>query len=688
MVLFRWSSSERRYLETIPLVTAPSRMVYSAANNALYLGYLERKVTKVPLDDSAPREEAFVTTPKPVGGMGIAGEFVYVSYDEDAYLFDQTGNLVTTFDGNVSDDIAWDESRRRMYVVDYGLLWHQIDEAGVRVDGGSLYPDSEPLELPMFLAPDGTLMLLGSGAVFNVEDLIFVNTLANDVTHAQWRPTSLITLRDWDDGTQIQTWDTETYGLGQTHLFRGKPLGLYAISDGLLVITGTGDGPEFFYGNEAFEGFPETPIAGIDFFTTSENFIEEGEKATLSWSTKGATEVFLNGQRVSSSGELEVSPTYDTTYQLLVKGPGGGAVVEVPVNVGPPTLVYGLKPPMFLNAKNFWLDDMGDLHMLFPDPNTDGASLDPASKPEVYGITLRQYCNAYVSDFVSLEEGEAWPKLMVVPAENLPRGDFQIAVFRSNLGTGYQTRENSSDLVVVHGPTTSPDASEPSADYAAYQRWLLHAPKQAGGFGATIKVENLAPDTDSNLQLVGFDSTGNMLGAEPITTGGGQTVYHVLYGDDGLFADLLDQISHIGVHDPAGNTRVSLRYTATASQFSAWTEEVDLREATVLGDLLEMEGRTNETSADGVAVLNLRSDESVQVWLVYRDRDTGTAIDEVALGTVAPGGKLLAVASDQFTFLAGAKYTIETRDPQARVAVLGLVFAGGDFFTATPVHKK
>jgi len=50
--VFRWSVSDRAYLETIPLVYEPSYMAYSSELNRLYLAYESGKVTQIKLDES------------------------------------------------------------------------------------------------------------------------------------------------------------------------------------------------------------------------------------------------------------------------------------------------------------------------------------------------------------------------------------------------------------------------------------------------------------------------------------------------------------------------------------------------------------------------------------------------------------------------------------------------------------
>ena len=62
--------------------------------------------------------------------------------------------------------------------------------------------------------------------------------------------------------------------------------------------------------------------------------IERGQSATLTWSTDGATDVMLQGNKVDPSGSQSVSPTQSTDYRLVAQGPGGtkDATARVTVN--------------------------------------------------------------------------------------------------------------------------------------------------------------------------------------------------------------------------------------------------------------------------------------------------------------------------------------------------------------------
>lgn len=68
-------------------------------------------------------------------------------------------------------------------------------------------------------------------------------------------------------------------------------------------------------------------------FSANSSPINCGDSANLTWSSKGASKVTLNGEPVSSNGQQTVRPNTDTTYKLTVAGPGGVYTSDATVKV-------------------------------------------------------------------------------------------------------------------------------------------------------------------------------------------------------------------------------------------------------------------------------------------------------------------------------------------------------------------
>ncbi len=89
---------------------------------------------------------------------------------------------------------------------------------------------------------------------------------------------------------------------------------------------------------------PQAPPVNA-LFSASATTIQQGQSTTLTWETANASEVSIdNGVgQVSASGQRQVSPNSNTTYQLVAKGNGGEQQRTVSIVVEPKVVV--VTPP-------------------------------------------------------------------------------------------------------------------------------------------------------------------------------------------------------------------------------------------------------------------------------------------------------------------------------------------------------
>jgi len=82
---------------------------------------------------------------------------------------------------------------------------------------------------------------------------------------------------------------------------------------------------------------PPKPVSAM--LSANPTSIQPGQSSTLTWTTDGADDVQLDGQKVNASGSQSVSPTQTTTYHLTAKGAGGtqDATAQVAVAAPAPT---------------------------------------------------------------------------------------------------------------------------------------------------------------------------------------------------------------------------------------------------------------------------------------------------------------------------------------------------------------
>jgi peptidoglycan-associated lipoprotein len=83
---------------------------------------------------------------------------------------------------------------------------------------------------------------------------------------------------------------------------------------------------------------PPSPVAARPTVTleASSTFIQQGESATLTWTSTNATSLTLTPSvgTVAAQGSQKVTPTDSTTYTITATGPGGQATQSLRISVG------------------------------------------------------------------------------------------------------------------------------------------------------------------------------------------------------------------------------------------------------------------------------------------------------------------------------------------------------------------
>ena len=82
--------------------------------------------------------------------------------------------------------------------------------------------------------------------------------------------------------------------------------------------------------------------------------IDQGQSATLAWSTTNATSAAIGGiGTVATSGSQSVSPTNSTTFTLTANGPGGSVEATARITVNPPPPTPAPLPPSITDEQLF-----------------------------------------------------------------------------------------------------------------------------------------------------------------------------------------------------------------------------------------------------------------------------------------------------------------------------------------------
>lgn len=252
--IFQWSAAQRRYVNSIPLVETVKYMAFSAETNTLYLAYESGKITQIDVAASAA-EVPFVNSPQSPNGLATAGEFVFVVDPSGAWVshftYDPSGVLLSQEEWNYfSTEYIWNAANRKMYFFrddtsPNDVLWEDIDINGfIGAKMDSPYHSSEGILHPIRVAPDGSVVLLGSGRIYDAISLQQVNTLSNNIHDATWVDGTLFTLIPGVNGSEIQEWSAN-YAIVDSFPVVGDPLRIFNAGAYLIIITSVDGIPRF-----------------------------------------------------------------------------------------------------------------------------------------------------------------------------------------------------------------------------------------------------------------------------------------------------------------------------------------------------------------------------------------------------------------------------------------------------------
>lgn len=198
--IYRWNNDENSYLNPLKAgnganITPPLRMVYSASHRRLYFGYEDGSITYIAIDDSIG-EESFFRLPSSVGGLAATGEYVLAQDASGAwnthYILDESGALTDSEDWNYySTYYAWNDANSRVYFFRSGsspndLHYETIDQNTgiISASGESPYHSDQNIYGPIRIINNGSSVLLGSGAIYDANDLTLSSNIGINVADA------------------------------------------------------------------------------------------------------------------------------------------------------------------------------------------------------------------------------------------------------------------------------------------------------------------------------------------------------------------------------------------------------------------------------------------------------------------------------------------------------------------------
>jgi len=244
--IVRWSVPQRAYLESILLKETPRSIAYSKETHRLYIAYSTGAVTQIRLGESL-QEQPFIQSPGVVYTLATAGQYVFTNeYINYLTLYHNTYNP----DGDRLSQVqihygmrgtTWSEVNRKMYYLDeyWNLSSEVIDENGILGEIAHSV-ESYDHDNPVRVAPDGSVVVIGTGHIYDAHLLTRLAKMDGKIQEAAWIASTLYTVQD----NRLQIRDAN-YQVVDSRPLNGSTLALFNVSEGLLMVTSVWGKPYF-----------------------------------------------------------------------------------------------------------------------------------------------------------------------------------------------------------------------------------------------------------------------------------------------------------------------------------------------------------------------------------------------------------------------------------------------------------
>lgn len=266
--IFNWQLDTQDYGPSLALLNTPDWMTFSEQHNRLYFGYSSGKITYFDLSLGKDAKEVhFTTLVKAVKGLLATGEFLFAVDASGArsrhYSLDQSGAIMNTVEWRYSStEYIWNQYNDHLYQ----LVSNQIIGSEIQASDGYFGPmfssNAQGLTLtsPLRINSDGTLLINGSGQIFNTSKLTINNTISNSIDDAVWTGKLLATVKS---GTSyLQLWKENYELLSETEINDAASVRLFNLANQLIIFKQSSTGPVFI--NHDSSDLTDTDSDGIN----------------------------------------------------------------------------------------------------------------------------------------------------------------------------------------------------------------------------------------------------------------------------------------------------------------------------------------------------------------------------------------------------------------------------------------
>ena len=249
--VYRWSMATGAYLNPYVIginqgftTIAPTKMVYSAVHQRLYLGYGTGAIRYIDVNAGTGAEVAFTNLATAVGSIGAVGNFV-IAYDGSGawgthYVINSAGVITDQQEWNYNTpEFTWDPNYSRVYYFSHfsppDLHFEEIDQltGEITASGESPYHGTYQIQAPIRVSPDGERILLGSGDFYLQDGLTQVGSLGKQIRDAHWMSNALV---DVDTTDRVEIRNPVSYAVLASYQYTGQPIRiLFGTSEAYLV---------------------------------------------------------------------------------------------------------------------------------------------------------------------------------------------------------------------------------------------------------------------------------------------------------------------------------------------------------------------------------------------------------------------------------------------------------------------
>ena len=273
--VLRYDSLNGYYLAAVDVGPGLNVMAYSATHARLYLGYISGTIQYI---DPAIGTglQSFASLPMAVRGLAAVGNFVLAQDDSGAWeshhIFDIDGLLRDSEEWNhYSREYAWNDILDRVYFFRDGispndLHYEVIDQStgAITDDGETPYHGDYIISPPIRVSTDGSMVLLGSGDLYDAATLNWIGALGGAFDDASWMSDgSLLTLTNSVGQAQLQRRDPSLEQVVESLNYPGSVLGMFGAANERVIVTQGADGLLF----HVYQPSDDSDEDGIDNLT-------------------------------------------------------------------------------------------------------------------------------------------------------------------------------------------------------------------------------------------------------------------------------------------------------------------------------------------------------------------------------------------------------------------------------------